>query len=84
MFDGDSVECAPPLEVFYDDELLDETNLYPPNAVRITREIGLNASPRPVTEAELVRPLEGVDTDPEPISAFEAAGFDCSSAPDRL
>lgn len=84
MLDGDLVECAPPREVFYDDALLDETNLHPPSAVRISREIGLDASPQPVTETELVRLLEGVDADPGPIPAFEAAGFDCSSAPDRL
>jgi cobalt/nickel transport system ATP-binding protein len=76
MLDGDVVECASPREVFYDDALLDEANLRPPSAVRLAREAGLDASPRPVTEAELVRLLRSMDTDSAPVSTADAAGFD--------
>jgi cobalt/nickel transport system ATP-binding protein len=76
MLDGNIVECASPREVFYDDALLDEANLRPPSAVRMAREVGLDASRRPVTEAELVNLLGGVDADSKPIPASDAAGFD--------
>jgi cobalt/nickel transport system ATP-binding protein len=67
MADGNVVGSGTPREVFYDDDLLERANLHPPAAVRVARAAGLDASPRPVTEAELVALLaEGVDTGSEP------------------
>jgi cobalt/nickel transport system ATP-binding protein len=57
MADGNVVGSGTPRDVFYDDELLARANLHPPAAVRIAREAGLDASGRPVTEADLVRLL---------------------------
>jgi len=54
MADGNVAGCGTPREVFYDDALLAEAALPPPTAVRVAREAGLDASTRPVTEADLV------------------------------
>jgi cobalt/nickel transport system ATP-binding protein len=40
--------------VFYDDALLAEANLHPPSAVRVARDSGLDATAKPVTEADLM------------------------------
>ncbi|RLM57660.1 ATP-binding cassette domain-containing protein [Halobellus sp. Atlit-31R] len=54
MTDGNVAGCGTPREVFYDDALLSEANLHPPTAVRVAREAGLDATARPLTDAELV------------------------------
>jgi cobalt/nickel transport system ATP-binding protein len=61
MADGNVVGSGTPREVFYDDTLLAEANLHPPSPVRVARDAGLDASTRPVTEADLVSLLTGVD-----------------------
>jgi cobalt/nickel transport system ATP-binding protein len=53
MSDGNVAGSGTPREVFYDDALLEESNLHPPSAVRVARDAGLDAESRPVTEAEL-------------------------------
>ncbi|MEZ3145632.1 energy-coupling factor ABC transporter ATP-binding protein [Halobaculum sp. MBLA0143] len=55
MHDGDVIGTGTPREVFYDDDLLARANLHPPAAVRVAREVGLDA--RPVTETALVDAL---------------------------
>jgi cobalt/nickel transport system ATP-binding protein len=57
MADGNVVGCGSPEEVFYDDDLLAAGNLHPPMPVRVARETGLEATARPVTEADLVELL---------------------------
>jgi cobalt/nickel transport system ATP-binding protein len=54
MAEGNVVGSGTPREVFYDDDLLERANLHPPATVRVARAAGLDASSRPVTEAELV------------------------------
>nr|WP_251343778.1 energy-coupling factor ABC transporter ATP-binding protein [Haloplanus sp. GDY1] len=54
MADGNVVGSGTPREVFYDDALLADANLHPPGAVRVARDAGLEATARPVTEADLV------------------------------
>jgi ABC-type cobalt transport system, ATPase component len=54
MADGDIVGSGTPREVFYDDSLLERTNIHPPTPVRVARATGLDTGARPVTEAELV------------------------------
>jgi len=58
MVDGNVAGSGTPREVFYDDALLAKANLHPPAPVRVAREAGLDASARPVTEADLVALLE--------------------------
>jgi cobalt/nickel transport system ATP-binding protein len=67
MADGNVVGDGTPREVFYDDALLARANLYPPSAVRIARDAGIDAAAAPVTEAQLVSALggEGDGTDRE-------------------
>jgi cobalt/nickel transport system ATP-binding protein len=67
MADGNVVGGGTPREVFYDDDLLDRTNLRPPAAVRIARDAELEGSTRPVTEAELVEALSDRETSSETI-----------------
>jgi cobalt/nickel transport system ATP-binding protein len=59
MADGNVVESGTPREVFYDDALLTRANLHPPSVVRVARDAGLDATARPVTEADLVALLAG-------------------------
>jgi cobalt/nickel transport system ATP-binding protein len=59
MADGNVVGSGAPRDVFYDDTLLTEANLHPPSAVRVARDAGLDATARPVTEADLVALLAG-------------------------
>jgi cobalt/nickel transport system ATP-binding protein len=76
MADGNVVGSGTPRAVFYDDDLLARANLHPPAAVRIARDAGLEASTRPVTEAELV----GVLSDREvPSETIRAESLDGSS-----
>jgi cobalt/nickel transport system ATP-binding protein len=63
MAEGNVVGSGPPREVFYDEDLLDRANLHPPTAVRVARDVGLDASTRPVTEADLVTLLDAADVD---------------------
>jgi cobalt/nickel transport system ATP-binding protein len=69
MADGNVVGSGTPREVFYDHTLLAEANLHPPSAVRVARDAGLDATTRPVTEADLVALLAG------------AGGSDATHAP---
>jgi cobalt/nickel transport system ATP-binding protein len=62
--------------VFYDDDLLGRANLHPPAAVRIARDAGLEASTRPVTEAELVALLSDRG---DPSETIRAESLDGSS-----
>ena len=64
MVDGNVAGSGTPREVFYDDALLAKANLHPPAPVRVAREAGLDASARPVTEADLVALLAS----PNPVS----------------
>ena len=61
MVDGNVAGSGTPREVFYDDALLAKANLHPPAPVRVAREAGLDASARPVTEADLVALLANSD-----------------------
>jgi cobalt/nickel transport system ATP-binding protein len=54
MADGNILGSGMPREVFYDNGLLAEANLHPPSAVRVARDSGLDATAKPVTEADLV------------------------------
>jgi cobalt/nickel transport system ATP-binding protein len=69
MADGNVVGSGTPREVFYDDALLERSNLHPPAAVRVARDAGLDSSTRPVTEADLVSLLSEGSVDPETIQA---------------
>ncbi|WP_318567199.1 energy-coupling factor ABC transporter ATP-binding protein [Salinigranum marinum] len=69
MADGNVVGSGTPREVFYDDALLERANLHPPAAVRVVRDAGLDASTRPVTEADLVSLLSEGAVDPGTIQA---------------
>ncbi|AWB26282.1 energy-coupling factor ABC transporter ATP-binding protein [Halococcoides cellulosivorans] len=72
MDDGNAIGGGTPREVFYDAALLDRANLTPPSAVRIARELGLDASERPpVTERDLVDRLDGVAGSPRNIAASD-------------
>lgn len=57
MADGNIAGSGTPQEVFYDDDLLERANLHPPTAVRVARDAGLDATTRPVTEADLTEAL---------------------------
>ena len=59
MTDGTVVGSGTPRAVFYDDALLAEANLHPPSPVRVARDAGLDATARPVTEADLVSLVTG-------------------------
>ncbi|MEZ3117773.1 energy-coupling factor ABC transporter ATP-binding protein [Halobaculum sp. MBLA0147] len=61
MANGNVVGSGTPREVFYDETLLADANLHPPSAVRVARDAGLETTARPVTEADLVSLLGGVD-----------------------
>jgi cobalt/nickel transport system ATP-binding protein len=74
MADGNVVGSGTPRDVFYDDELLARANLYPPAAVRVAREAGLDASARPVTEADLVGLLSTGTGDSETAPAGHTGG----------
>jgi cobalt/nickel transport system ATP-binding protein len=65
MADGNVVGSGTPREVFYDDALLADANLHPPSAVRVARDAGLGATPKPVTEGDVVSVLTR-DADLEP------------------
>ena len=65
-----------PQEVFYDDALLTSTNLHPPSPVRVTRNIGLDASAGPVTESELAALLTDGTADSKPIHSIDGSGDD--------
>jgi cobalt/nickel transport system ATP-binding protein len=52
--DGNVVGSGTPREVFYDDVLVKEADLHPPSPVRVARDTGLDATAKPVTEADLV------------------------------
>jgi len=54
MSNGNIAGSGAPHEVFYDDVLLNDADIHPPNAVRVARDAGLDTSTRPVTEADLV------------------------------
>jgi cobalt/nickel transport system ATP-binding protein len=69
MTDGNVAGAGTPREVFYDDALLAEANLHPPSAVRVARDAGLDASGRPITEADLVALLSADGADPEGVQA---------------
>jgi cobalt/nickel transport system ATP-binding protein len=62
MADGDIVGSGTPAEVFYDDDLLESAGLAPPTAVRVARDAGLDATARPVTEADLTALLDRRET----------------------
>ncbi len=64
LADGDVVGTGTPREVFYDDALLTEATLHPPSGVRVARDAGLDATARPVTEADLVSLLRDETDDP--------------------
>lgn len=70
LSDGNVVEEGTPREIFTDRELLNEANLTPPSAVRIARQVGLDADPPPVTEAGLVDLLSGGDSRQNAFSQF--------------
>jgi cobalt/nickel transport system ATP-binding protein len=76
MADGNVVGSGTPRAVFYDDDLLGRANLHPPAAVRIARDAGLEASTRPVTEAELVALLSDRG---DPSETIRAESLDGSS-----
>jgi len=57
MADGNIIGTGTPREVFYDEELLEAANLYPPSPVRIAREMGVERARQPITEADLVTSL---------------------------
>ena len=61
MADGNVAGSGTPGEVFYDDALLAESNLHPPSAVRVARDVGLGTTARPVTETDLVSLLTEAD-----------------------
>jgi len=63
MREGNAIGRGRPKEVFYDDSLLERSNLHPPTAVRVARDAGIDASTNPVTESELVDLLRGVSGD---------------------
>ncbi|WP_372608204.1 energy-coupling factor ABC transporter ATP-binding protein [Halorientalis litorea] len=74
MVDGNIVGSGTPRTVFYDDTLLAEANLHPPSAVRVVRDVGLDSTARPVTEADLVALLAGAgDSDAKRTPRFEEA-----------
>jgi len=76
MADGNVVGSGTPQEVFYDDSLLTSANLHPPSPVRVARDVGLDASARPVTESELVTLLTDGTADSEPIQSIDGSGDD--------
>ena len=72
MTDGTVVGSGTPRAVFYDDALLAEANLHPPSPVRVARDAGLDATARPVTEADLVALLvRTADPDAKQTLLFE-------------
>jgi len=76
MADGNVVGSGTPQEVFYDDSLLTSANLHPPSPVRVARDVGLDASARPVTESELVALLTDGTADSEPVHSIDGSGDD--------
>ena len=76
MADGNVIGSGTPQEVFYDDSLLTSANLHPPSPVRVARDVGLDASARPVTESELVTLLTDGTADSEPIQSIDGSGDD--------
>jgi cobalt/nickel transport system ATP-binding protein len=73
MAGGNVVGSGTPREVFYDDALLSRANLHPPSTVRVARDAGIEATARPVTEADLVA-LLGKASDPETVRAASPDG----------
>jgi len=72
MVGGNVVGSGTPRTVFYDDALLADANLHPPNAVRVARDAELDSAGRPVTEADLVALLsEGGDSDSQQTPLFQ-------------
>ena len=77
MADGNVVGSGTTREVFYDDALLAEANLYPPSAVRVARDAGLGATTQPVTEADLVSLLtQGKDLETAQTPPPDGSGHD--------
>ena len=77
MADGNVVGSGTPRAVFYDDALLDDANLHPPNAVRVARDAGLETTTRPVTEADLVSLLtDATDLNPVQTASPDGRGHD--------
>ncbi|MDZ7746516.1 MAG: ATP-binding cassette domain-containing protein [Halobacteriales archaeon] len=62
MADGNVVANGTPKEIFYDDALLERTNLHPPTAVRLARTAAIET--RPVTESELAAQLTDASRQP--------------------
>jgi cobalt/nickel transport system ATP-binding protein len=77
MADGNVLGSGTPREVFYDDTLLNDANLHPPSAVRVARDAGLEATGRPVTEADLVSLLtDATDVETARTPAPDGTGHD--------